>query len=416
MTAGGTSWIAAATRRRPSGKQPEMPRVYRSRLAIQQLAHQRWGMVTAFLGVAIAILLMLTQLGFREALLSSAVRVQAALAGQLVIASPQLETIEFPTWLPSWTLDVARSDPEVASVRPLSLSASPIRQLGSGDVRTIRVVGLDPSRPALVGLPGLAAGLPILEVPGRALFDRKSRPSYGPIAERVEQGQVVRVMIPLPGTPQEPEIDVAGLFSLGPSLTSDGMMVVSDRTFSQVSGQPLNRPTIGSILLKPGADPERVAAALRPRLGHAASIYTKRQFMAREEQYWARETPIGFIFNMGLVVGGVIGIVFVYQILHGNIARNLSDYAVLKSMGYPDSFFVLIVLQTAGIVGFVAFGPAVAAAWLLYRVASSATGLAMTLHLGDTLTVFAIVMVMSAIAGMLALRKLRDADPVTLFT
>jgi ABC-type antimicrobial peptide transport system permease subunit len=53
--------------------------------------------------------------------------------------------------------------------------------------------------------------------------------------------------------------------------------------------------------------------------------------------------------------------------------------------------------------------------WLLYWGIEAATGLDMSLRPEMALTVLGVVLLISLISAVLALRKLRAADPVSLF-
>lgn len=382
--------------------------------AARQLFRQRSGIVTSLIGVAAAIVLIFMEIGFKQGLMNSATRLHAALAGQVVLVSRYYQTLDRATWIPGRLLTAARADPHVASVDPLFAANLPVRDRTTGMVRLIAAFAFDPARPVL-DLPGLSANLPMLEVPMRALFDRRSRPVYGPIAALLDKQKVVRMSLALPGRTLQPEIDLVGTIALGPSIASDGAVVMSAETLSQLMGIPLDRPNFGVIRIAPGADPAAVARRLQRRLGPEVRVLTKPQFIAAEQDAWARLTPIGSVLRLGVLVGGAIGLAFIYQILQVNIRGNLSSYAVLKSMGYPGRFFVALVAEIAAIVGLASFVVSLPVVWLLYWGTASLTGLDMHLDPLTVLYVLAVVLIISLGSALLAVRKLRAADPVSLF-
>jgi putative ABC transport system permease protein len=382
--------------------------------AFRQLFRQRSGIATSLIGVAAAIVLIFMELGFKQGLMNSATRLHAALAGEVVLVSPYYQTLDRATWIPGRLLIEARADPQVVAADPLFVANLPVRDLASGTVRLIAAFAFDPARPVL-DLPGLAQHLSMLGVPMRALFDSRSRPVYGPISALLDKRRVVRMTLALPGSALQPEIDLIGTIALGPSIASDGAVVVSDVTLSQLMGIPLDRPNFGVIRVAPGADPAEVARRLQRRLGPAVRVLTKPQFIAAEQDAWARLTPIGSVLRLGVLVGGAIGLAFIYQILQVNIRGNLSSYAVLKSMGYPGSFFVALVAEIAAIVGVASFLVSLPAVWLLYWGTAALTGLDMRLGPVTILYVLAVVLVISLGSALLAVRKLRAVDPVSLF-
>jgi putative ABC transport system permease protein len=142
---------------------------------------------------------------------------------------------------------------------------------------------------------------------------------------------------------------------------------------------------------------------------------TKAELIKLEIRFWDRETPIGYILKLGMFIGFAIGLVFVYQVLQSIIGRNLPEYAVLKTVGYPDTFFVVVLFQMATAIGTVAFIPGLLAAQVLYAVAERTTGLDMSLGFADAGLIFAIVLAMCMVSAMLAGRRLRGADPILLF-
>jgi putative ABC transport system permease protein len=318
------------------------------------------------------------------------------------------------TWIPGRLLTEAREEPEVTSADPLFVANLYVRDIATGTVRLIAAYAFDPARPVL-DLPGLAPQRAMLEIPRRALFDRRSRPIYGPIEAELKEHGVVRLGLAFASLELQPEVDIIGTVALGPSIASDGALIMSQDSLSQLTGIALDRPNFGVIRVASGADPERVATRLQQRLGAEARVLTKPQFIAAEQDAWARLTPIGSVFTLGVFVGGGIGLAFIYQILQMNIRNNLASYAVLKSMGYPGGFFFALVAEISAIVGIVSFIPAVPIVWLLYWGTATATGLDMRLRPGAALTVLAVVLIISLISAVLALRKLRAADPVSLF-
>ncbi|HEX2151971.1 MAG TPA: FtsX-like permease family protein, partial [Stellaceae bacterium] len=315
---------------------------------------------------------------------------------------------------PGRLLTEARGQPEVVSADPLFVANLPVRDISAGTVRLIAAYAFDPARPVL-DLPGLAPLLPILGAPRRALFDRRSRPIYGPIETELKERGLVRLGVAFASLPLQPDIELVGTVALGPSIASDGAIIIGQDSLSQLTGIALDRPNFGVVRVAPGTDPEAVAARLQRQLGAEARVLTKARFITAEQDAWAQLTPIGSVFTLGVFVGGGIGLAFIYQILQMNIRNNLASYAVLKSMGYPGAFFFALVAEISAIVGIVSFIPALPIVWLLYWGIAAATGLEMSLQPGAALTVLAVVLIISLISAVLALRKLRAADPVSLF-
>jgi putative ABC transport system permease protein len=107
--------------------------------------------------------------------------------------------------------------------------------------------------------------------------------------------------------------------------------------------------------------------------------------------------------------------VIVYQILFSDVASHLKEYATLKAMGYSGFYLARVVLGAALILAVAGFLPGLALSTFLYDVVGGATFLPLRMEPALALTVFAMIFSMCAVAGLLAVRKLRDANPADMF-
>ena len=114
---------------------------------------------------------------------------------------------------------------------------------------------------------------------------------------------------------------------------------------------------------------------------------------------------------MGLVVGMVI----VYQILFSDIATHLREYATLKAIGYSNHYLRLVVMAAALMLAVLGFVPGFLSAIGLYGMTAKATLLPLGMAADRAVVVFGLIFVMCALAGLLAMRKLADADPADMF-
>ena len=114
---------------------------------------------------------------------------------------------------------------------------------------------------------------------------------------------------------------------------------------------------------------------------------------------------------MGLIVGMVI----VYQILFSDIASHLKEYATLKAIGYSNGYLRRTVPGAALILAILGSIPALVLSVVLYDFVGRGTFLNLAMDLPRALSVFALITAMCAVAGLLAVRKLRDANPADMF-
>jgi len=240
-------------------------------------------------------------------------------------------------------------------------------------------------------------------------FDGRSRPEFGAIAGLLAQG-------PLRVEVGQRDVDVVGLIEIGPSFGADGNLVLSEVNFRRlVKERSVSAIDLVAIKLRPGSDIQAVQRQLRAVLPPDVMVMTQAQLNAHERAYWEEATPIGFIFAFGSLMGLVVGMVIVYQILFSDIAGHLKEYATLKAMGYSNFYLSRVVLGAALILAVAGFIPGLIASTLLYDVIGSATFLPLAMDVSRATNVFLMIFAMCAIAGLLAMRKLRDANPADMF-
>jgi len=285
----------------------------------------------------------------------------------------------------------------------------PWKNPATGRMRDLLVIGIDPSSDVL-DISEVRAQMPLVRYPDVVLFDEFSRPEYGPVAAMLEQGRDVATEA------LHRTVVVRGLFRMGTSFGVDGTIVTSDLNFARISPHlPLTKVSVGVVRLAPGADPQTVQAALRARLPRDVKILTRQEMLDAEVGYWARATPIGFVFTFGVVMGLVVGMIIVYQILFADIADHLKEYATMKAIGYTDRYLARVVLIEASILAVVGFVPGLAICHRLYALTKQATMLPMVIEPSRAAHVLGLTLVMCCVSAMIAVRKLRAADPADVF-
>lgn len=385
-----------------------------TRLALRQLAFLGPRLVGPLAGFGVAIVLVFTQIGFENALYASATGLARALAADLVVVNRSFATMAFPQpWLDRSILLEAGAVPGVAAMAPLQLATLQV-VTEDGGMASAWVVGVDPDAPALA-IPGVAMASARLRKIGTAVIDSRSRKGYRKVVATLAGGAPAAIVLASPNRSIGTRVDLLGLFTLGPTFFIDGTLVMSDFTLRQVFGTAAARMSLGLITVAPGYEAQSVADALAGRLGDEARVFTKADFIAHESDYYRVNTPIGIVFRIGVIVGLVIGAVFVGQTLATIIEASLSEYAVLKALGHADGLFRHTVAQVALVITALVFPIAVAAALAIYALAGDLTGLDLTLDAQAVLTVLALTLATMAVAVLATLGRLRRADPLDLF-
>ena len=378
-------------------------------LAWLQLTGDVTRLCVAIAGVVFAVVLVFMQLGFHDALFTSAVAVHERLDADIFLIHPQSHYIATMKTFPRRRLDQVLGFDGVASVTPLYARLAAWKNPETGRSREVFVIGIDTAAHALA-VPEIAAAHARLRRPGVVLFDEASRPEFGPIADRVRAGERVETEV------SGHHVTVDGLFRLGISFGIDGTIVTSDVNFLQLfPGWRPGQVNLGLVRLRPGADPVAVRDALGAVLPKDVSVLTRADYVAREQRYWATSTPIGYVFAFGVVMGWFVGAIIVYQILFADVAAHLRGYATLRAVGYPARYLTAVVLIEGLVLALVGYVPGVAACVALYRLAAVATRLPMAITPGRSVQVLVLAVAMCGLSGALALRKVRAADPAEIF-
>lgn len=378
-------------------------------LAWLQLMHEPRRLIAAIAGITFAVVLMLVQLGFEQALFASVTLFYSHLNCELVMLSPLFQSMNAIADFSHRRILEARGFEGVESARALYLGPAKWVNPVNHQARYIFVIGMEPV-PGIFDIPELNRQVSTLSQPGVALFDIRSRPEYGPIERLLrENGQVIT------------EVNgnwtrVAGGFPLGTSFVADATLVTSDENFKRLApSRDFGSVDLGVIKLRPGADPIAVRDKMRAALPRDVRVITKAEMLEMERQYWAKNTPIGFVFRMGLGMGILVGMIVVYQILYSDVTDHLAEYATLKAMGYSDGALGGVVIREALMLSAFGFIPGALLSEAVFVIAHRATLLPLQFSPIRALIVYLLTAGMCAGSGLLAVRRLKLANPADIF-
>lgn len=376
-----------------------------------QLTHEKMRLTVALAGIAFADILMFIQLGFKNALFDSSVRLHNSLQGDIFILHSKTDSLVGGRSFSSRRLYEVMGVDGVKNVNPMYINVTDWKNPETKGSRRIFVVGINPVND-LFTLPGVEEILPVIKQPDVILFDAKSRAEFGPIKKEFESGETVKTEI------GGRRIQVGGLFELGGSFGADGTIITSDLNFFRIfPSRSKGLIDVGVIQLEPNADVNAVYQTIKDKLAinKDVQVFTKAGLVQHERSYWEKRTTIGFIFGLGTVMGFIVGTVIVYQILYTDVADHLPEYATLKAMGYGDNYLLMVVFQEALLLAVIGFLPSLGISMLFYANTAKATGLPLIMTLSRATTVLMLTMVMCTISGAIAVGKLRSADPADIF-
>jgi putative ABC transport system permease protein len=371
-------------------------------LAWRLLADRPGNFALSALGVAFAVVIMFTELGFLNGVTDSSINFAGRLDSDLVIVHPQQEHLKSGVEFPFFYLQQIRDVPGVALALPLYTSANYWANPQDGGRNRVLIIGVDLENPML-RIPAIATFRTELSSTDTVLFDRLARPELG----LVSPGTRSRIA----GRP----VRVVGLFTLGPNFAYEGHVLMSTRNFLQLPNQNAKDVDLGLVRIAAGEDLETVRGRIRARLPKQVEVLTPREIAQREADITTRKAPVGIVFGLGLIVGFAIGTVVCYQILFNEVSDHLPQFAMIKALGHLPRYLSALVLHEALILSFGGYLAGLAVAHGLYALLEKQTALQMDLTPPRALLVLALTSGMCLLAGRLALRKVQATDPADLF-
>lgn len=376
-------------------------------LAWYNLLHEKSRLLVAVLGIAFAVMIMFMNLGFLGALSTSAAQVYESMSADIFISSAKSIELSTSFSFPLDYLYYAGGVKGVKKIMPLYLNFMQWRNVETKNKRALFVFAVNPNDPVF--------NFPEYQDPqnqralrqiNTVLFDRRSRPEFGPQVLGLETEAAER------------KIKIGGFYNMGGGFTADGTLIMSDQNFRRYfSPRPLSLINLGLIQVEEGTDPEAIVAQLKEILPKEVVVFTNSGIAERDRSYWINTTSIGFIFSLGVAVAAVVGVVIVYQILYTDISEHFRQYATLKALGYSNLFLCKVILQEALILSLLGYLPGLILSLIFYQLTLNAT--AGTLPVGMTperlFLVLGLTIVMCSLSGLISIQKVIRADPAQVF-
>ncbi|MDH6061505.1 ABC transporter permease DevC [Chrysosporum bergii ANA360D] len=381
----------------------------RTPLGWLQLSREKSRLLVALSGIAFADVLMFMQMGFQTALYDSNTRLHRSLQADIVLTSPQARSMQNMPPFSRRRLYQAMDIPGVYSAEAMYINNIIWKNPQTRRETSVQVIGFNPDKPAF-DLPDVNQQLQSIKLPDTVLFDRSARGDYQQAVAEIDQGKKITTEI------EGRTITISGLFTVGASFGSDGSLITSDQNFLRLfSPRPSSSISLGLIQVKPGYDPKKVAVQLQAYLRNDVKVMTHAEFIEFENNFWRTNSPIGFIFSLGVSMGFAVGVILVYQVLSTDVNAHVREYATFKALGYNNSYLLSVVFEEALILAALGFIPGVAVSLGLYHITRTATNLPMYMTLVRGLQVLVLTIIMCSISGAIATRKLRSADPADMF-
>ncbi|MDP5336995.1 MAG: ABC transporter permease DevC [Nodularia sp. (in: cyanobacteria)] len=383
----------------------------RTPLGWLQLSHHKNRLLVAIAGIAFADVLMFMQLGFQNALYDSNTSINRAVLADIILMSPQSRNMQNMATFSRRRLFQAADVPGVQSATAMYIGLVTWKNPQTRRKTSVQAIGVTHEQPVL-DLPELNAQLDKIKLPDSFIFDRGARGQYEEVFRQIDAGKTVSTEV------DKRTINITGAFKLGASFGADGTLISNDDNFLRLfPRRQVGSISLGLIDIEPGYDSQQVATALKFHLqnNEDVKVLTRAEYIKFEEAYWKSESPIGFIFSLGVAMGFLVGVIIVYQVLSTDVNAHLKEYATFKAMGYGNSYLLGVIFEEAIILAFLGFIPGFVVPLGLYRLARNATNLPIYMTLLRGLIVLLLTIIMCTISGIIATQRLQSADPADMF-
>jgi putative ABC transport system permease protein len=372
-------------------------------LARKSLVHEWRRFLPAVVAVAFSGLLLLVQAALVLGIFgSSAVYIDAS-RGDLWVGHPGTRTVELGRAIPRDTEIWLRLDPAVDRVEAYNWLEGDWRSRPDVGAITLYVSGVDTSADALVFARVLTPDMRLrLDEPGAVIVDVADLKKLGvAIGDRPRiNGRTVRVV----GT-------VSGLRTLGGVNLLASLETVSQL---QAGGAADERVPYYVVRLH---DPSQLLEA-RARLeaagrAHGFEVWTRKAFSKSASDYWLFDTGAGLGVLFLAIVVSLVGAVITSQTLMGAVAGSATEYAALQALGIGVRALRGVVLEQAAWIGSVGLVLGGLGAWAALALARH-YHVPVALEGWAVLACAALVLGISMVSGLAAVRALRSADPASL--
>lgn len=373
-----------------------------------QLTHSRPRFAAALAGVAFANVLVFVQIGIMNSMATATLKPYGFFQSDIIISASDANSLSEGGNVARQWLFQALADPEVISGTGLFIAT--VNWARAPSNLALTTYGIDPTLRQFLS-PELARKSASLQLPNSGILDMFSR------GLPRDEAAAIRPQTPTSFEAAGTTLTLYDTFQGGGGFGVDGYLMVSDQTFLTLFPKRSSAaPNHIMLQVARGADAVAVAARLREAItDKSLRIRSFAQAAAEDQSYQQTQRPTGIIFGFGVIIGILVGVVIVYQVLSTDVADHLSEYATFKAMGYPQSFFLGIVLEEALILAVLGFVPGFLVASGLLVGMKAATGLPLAMTAGMALIVFIGTLVACSVSGAIATRRLALADPADLF-
>ncbi|QUL37689.1 ABC transporter permease [Erythrobacter sp. JK5] len=374
-------------------------------IAIRMLTGDSQKFYGLLFGIAFSTLLITQQLTiFVNLIERGASGVYNAPEAEIWVMDPVSRTTDVFFAMPSTALDEVRSVPGVEWAVP-HLRANASVRTRTGDLEGVTIVGVDDA--TLIGLPErmVEGSKELLSQPDSVLIDDGGAINLfdngdEPIGQRLELNDQRAV--------------IRGIADAIPSFTSQVVLYTKySQALNYVPGTR-NRLTFVLAGVSEGENAQEVANRIEEQTGLKAE--TREEFAEAGVNFIIENTGIPTNFGITVVLGFVVGVAIVGLTFSLFIRDNIKQFGALKAIGVTNSKIVGMVAAQAGLVGIVGYALGViGTVAFIFGFGNNPFFKGFYVPWQIPLISMVAVIIILAITGWIALRKVLSTEPAAVF-
>ena len=372
-----------------------------AKLAYRNLFHDRLSLTVTLTGIVFAVVLIAIQCG----LYLGVERMIAAMLDQveadLWIVPLGTKSFDDPTFLIGHEKYAVLSTPGVESVEELVVAFANWHK-PKGGITAVLLIGSDHMNGSLKPWNIVDGSINDLRAPSSIAVDDTYFADLG--VNKI--GDVAEI--------NDTRVKVAAVTHGIRSFTTLPYIFMSVALARSLTGATVNQATYVLVRLAPGADVEKVRAALTARLKDR-EVMEQAEFRQRSVDYWMFQTGAGASLISGALLGLIVGIVIVAQTLYASTKDHLPEFATLRALGASAGYINKVILIQALLSAVIGYGVGMSVTLRVVRAAKDTT-MPVIMTPGLAVVLFVLTIGMCALAAVSAIFKVTRIDPAGVFS
>ena len=370
--------------------------------ALQTLWHDRSRYLPGILAVAFSAVLMALQCGLLLGLFSiTSIPIDRSDA-QIWVGSPQVLSVDLGRPIPMSFMSRIAQDPRVDLVEEYYEHFGTWTKPGGGSDLCL-VIGSNLNDGTIGAVHELTPEMRVLLTqPGSVVVDESELERLG-VKALGDKAEINKQTVQIVGL-------IHGMKSLAGPYVFCSRETARNLLRMQI---PTDHTVYFLVKCKKAEDSARVVQDLRKAYPTDMSIFTKEEFSLHSRKHWLFKTKAGIAIGYAAILGLLVGMVVTSQTLYAATTASAREFAILLALGIPRwrvSITVLVQSFWIGIVGVIVAYPTVYALASLAALGGVNVLLPAWLLAGSA----GVTMLMAMISGIMALRSVRQIEPMSL--